>query len=322
MLTDRQLRAWNELDIGPAWVSRGGKPAADAAPADRQPAEDASDGLPAATAATQAHEVVAARGGDRSGDRGDERDDERAASGPDEPGEEPLDDLAIDAALASVAQAAGRLPPARETRGQASRVAPAGDSWQRVREEVSGCRRCPLCESRRQTVFGSGSERARWMLIGEAPGAEEDAKGEPFVGQAGRLLDQMLAAIDLSRPDDVFITNVLKCRPPGNRNPEPLEAETCSGYLHRQIELLQPDLILLLGRFAAQGVLKTDASVAALRRQVHTYRYPGGEIPVVCTYHPAYLLRSLGDKRKCWEDLCLATDVAARQQARRQDAGT
>ena len=138
----------------------------------------------------------------------------------------------------------------------------------------------------------------------------------------GRLLDQMLAAIDLSRPDDVFITNVLKCRPPGNRNPEPLEAETCSGYLHRQIELLQPDLILLLGRFAAQGVLKTDASVAALRRQVHTYRYPGGEIPVVCTYHPAYLLRSLGDKRKCWEDLCLATDVAARQQARRQDAGT
>jgi len=156
---------------------------------------------------------------------------------------------------------------------------------------------------------------------GLTAGAEEDARGEPFVGQAGRLLEQMLAAVGLSRADDVFITNVLKCRPPGNRNPEPLEAETCSGYLYRQIELLQPDLILLLGRFAVQSVLKTDASVAGLRRQVHTYRGTGGDIPVVCTYHPAYLLRNLPEKRKSWEDLCLAMDVAARQQALRDTAG-
>ena len=124
----------------------------------------------------------------------------------------------------------------------------------------------------------------------------------------------------LARPDDVFITNVLKCRPPGNRNPEPLEVETCSGYLYRQIELLQPDLILLLGRFAVQSVLKTDASMAGVRRQVHTYRGTGRDIPVVCTYHPAYLLRSLPEKRKSWEDLCLAMDVAARQQVARQQA--
>ena len=259
MLNDRQLSAWNELELGPAFVSRVG-------PA---PAEAPAGGTTAAPADAPA--VAAA------------------------------DALADAPAVAA--------------------AAPAADSWLKVREEVSGCRRCGLCESRRQTVFGSGSERARWMLIGEAPGAEEDARGEPFVGQAGRLLEQMLAAVGLSRADDVFITNVLKCRPPGNRNPEPLEAETCSGYLYRQIELLQPDLILLLGRFAVQSVLKTDASVAGLRRQVHTYRGTGGDIPVVCTYHPAYLLRNLPEKRRSWEDLCLAMDVAARQQALRDTAG-
>lgn len=302
MLTGRQLRAWRELDLGPAWVSRSGGSAAAAAGTAPQPLQDAADEWPEAAVATQAREASAP---------GDERADDFS------------DDLAIAAALASVAQAAAGSPPELEVeQGQAPRVAPAADSWQRVREEVSGCRRCGLCDSRRQTVFGSGSERARWMLVGEAPGAEEDAKGEPFVGQAGRLLDQMLAAIGLSRPDDVFITNVLKCRPPGNRNPEPLEAETCSRYLYRQIELLQPDLILLLGRFAAQSVLKSDASIAALRRQVHAYRSPGGDIPVVCTYHPAYLLRNLADKRKSWEDLCLAMDVAERQRVLRQDAGT
>lgn len=178
--------------------------------------------------------------------------------------------------------------------------------WQRLREQVAGCRRCGLCETRRHTVFGSGPQTARWMLIGEAPGAEEDASGEPFVGQAGRLLDQMLAAIGLDRQSDVFIANVLKCRPPGNRNPEALEAETCSGYLHEQILLLRPALILLLGRFAAQSVLNTDATIASLRGRVHRYHRAGADIPVVCTYHPAYLLRNLPDKRKSWEDLCLA----------------
>ncbi len=230
--------------------------------------------------------------------------------------EEPAEAL-DDVSGASRWEAVLEESPDAEREEPAAELMLASDSWRQVRDEVSGCRRCGLCESRRQTVFGVGSERARWMLIGEAPGAEEDARGEPFVGQAGRLLDQMLVAAGLSRTDDVFITNVLKCRPPGNRNPEPLEAETCSGYLYRQIELLQPDLILLLGRFAVQSVLKTDSSLAGLRRQVHTYRAASRDIPVVCTYHPAYLLRNLPDKRKSWEDLCLAMDVAARQQALR-----
>ena len=196
------------------------------------------------------------------------------------------------------------------------------DAWMRVRQEVSGCRKCGLCESRSRTVFGSGPQGARWMLIGEAPGAEEDVHGEPFVGQAGRLLDQMLTAVGLTRAQDVFITNVLKCRPPGNRNPEPLEAATCSPYLYRQIDLLQPDLILLLGRFAVQSVLKTDATLATLRQQVHRYTGSRGDIPVVCTYHPAYLLRNLTEKKKSWEDLCLAVDVATRQQSLKRDGAT
>lgn len=199
--------------------------------------------------------------------------------------------------------------------------APAGSAqapWAAIRAEVSGCRRCGLCETRKNTVFGSGSQSTRWMLIGEAPGAEEDRSGEPFVGQAGRLLDQMLASIGLSREADVFITNVLKCRPPENRKPEPFEVEACSDYLVRQIDLLQPDLILLLGRSAMQSVLKTDANIASLRQRVHHYTALHGRIPVVCTYHPAYLLRNLPEKKKSWEDLCLALDVAKQQQERRE----
>jgi DNA polymerase len=192
-------------------------------------------------------------------------------------------------------------------------------SWDEIRAEVQTCKQCGLCETRKRTVFGSGPRSARWMLIGEAPGAEEDARGEPFVGQAGRLLDPMLASIGLSRDADVFITNVLKCRPPGNRNPEPLEAETCSRYLYQQIEMLQPDLIVLLGRFAMQSVLKTDANVASLRQRVHHYPGLRRRIPVICTYHPAYLLRNLPEKRKSWEDLCLALDVARQEQERRRE---
>jgi DNA polymerase len=182
--------------------------------------------------------------------------------------------------------------------------------WTALRAEVAACRQCGLCETRRNTVFGSGPMSARWMLIGEAPGAEEDARGEPFVGPAGQLLSQMLAAVGLARDTDVFITNIVKCRPPGNRNPEPDEAQACSSFLRRQIELVQPDLLLLLGRVAAQGVLETDASVAALRQRVHHYQGRDRRIPVVCTYHPAYLLRNLADKHKSWEDLCFAVDAA------------
>jgi DNA polymerase len=151
-------------------------------------------------------------------------------------------------------------------------------------------------------VFGVGDEQADWMLIGEAPGAEEDARGEPFVGQAGRLLDNMLRTIGLARAKNVYIANVLKCRPPGNRNPEPLEVAQCSPHLLRQIVLVQPKLIVAMGRFAAQTLLATDASISSMRGKL--YRYQG--VPLIVTYHPAYLLRNLPDKAKAWEDLLFA----------------
>jgi DNA polymerase len=172
---------------------------------------------------------------------------------------------------------------------------------------VSGCTQCALHKTRTQTVFGVGDENAEWMLIGEAPGAEEDRLGDPFVGQAGKLLDNMLAALELERTRKVYIANVLKCRPPGNRNPEPGEVAKCSPHLLKQIELVKPKLILAMGRFAAQTLLATDASIASLRGKVH--RYAG--VPLVVTYHPAYLLRNLPDKAKAWEDLLFARRTLA-----------
>jgi uracil-DNA glycosylase len=187
--------------------------------------------------------------------------------------------------------------------------------WHELRQEVTSCRACPLCETRKQTVFGVGNTRADWMLIGEAPGAEEDARGEPFVGQAGRLLDNMLASIGMSRdgetPKSVYIANVLKCRPPGNRNPQADEVTKCEPFLLRQIELVAPALIVVMGRFAAQSLLGTDASIASLRGKSHRIHVAGRQIPVVVTYHPAYLLRNLIDKEKSWADLCLASKVHA-----------
>ena len=162
-------------------------------------------------------------------------------------------------------------------------------------------------KTRTQTVFGVGDEQADWMLIGEAPGAEEDRLGDPFVGQAGKLLDNMLAAIGLSRRENVYIANVLKCRPPGNRNPEPEEVERCSPHLLRQIALVQPKLIVAMGRFAAQTLLASDASIASLRGRV--FKYAG--VPLVVTYHPAYLLRNLPDKSKSWADLVFASKTMA-----------
>jgi DNA polymerase len=176
------------------------------------------------------------------------------------------------------------------------------EGWVEIKQAVSGCIQCGLHKTRTQTVFGVGDENADWMLIGEAPGAEEDRLGDPFVGQAGRLLDNMLAAIDLHRSKNVYIANVLKCRPPGNRNPEPEEVAKCTPHLLRQIELIQPKLIVAMGRFAAQTLLNTDASIASLRGKVH--RYAG--VPLIVTYHPAYLLRTLPDKAKAWADLVFA----------------
>jgi DNA polymerase len=199
--------------------------------------------------------------------------------------------------LAPVWRLRKKPSPESEPAGEAP---PAG--WIELRQAVSGCVQCGLHKSRTQTVFGVGDENADWMLIGEAPGAEEDRLGDPFVGQAGRLLDNMLAAIDLDRRRSVYIANVLKCRPPGNRNPEPEEVARCSPHLLRQIELVRPKLILAMGRFAAQTLLGTDASIASLRGKVH--RYAG--VPLIVTYHPAYLLRTLPDKAKAWADLVFA----------------
>jgi len=183
----------------------------------------------------------------------------------------------------------------------------AAQDWIELKQLVSGCVKCGLHKTRTQTVFGVGDPGAQWMLIGEAPGAEEDRLGDPFVGQAGRLLDNMLAAIGLDRRKNVYIANVLKCRPPGNRNPEPEEVARCSPHLLRQIELVNPKLILAMGRFAAQTLLETDASIASLRGRLH--RYAGR--PCIVTYHPAYLLRNLPDKAKAWADLVFARRTMA-----------
>jgi DNA polymerase len=174
--------------------------------------------------------------------------------------------------------------------------------WPQLKTKVAGCTDCKLRAGCTQTVFGVGDEKADWLLVGEAPGAEEDRLGEPFVGQAGRLLDNMLAAISLSRGKNVYIANVLKCRPPGNRNPEPDEVAKCLPHLQRQIGLIQPKLILAMGRFASQALLGTDASIASLRGKVHQY----AGVPLIVTYHPAYLLRNLPDKAKAWADLRFA----------------
>ncbi|MEY3379714.1 MAG: hypothetical protein RL468_312 [Pseudomonadota bacterium] len=190
-----------------------------------------------------------------------------------------------------------------------------GLDWEALGHAVAQCRACGLCQNRTQTVFGVGDTRARWLVVGEAPGENEDLQGQPFVGQAGLLLDNMLRALGLSRQASgeqaVYIANVLKCRPPANRNPSPQEVQQCQPFLHRQVELLQPKIILALGRFAAQSLLQTsmpevaNMALGKLRGQVHFY----GGIPVVVSYHPAYLLRSPQDKAKAWVDLCLARSL-------------
>lgn len=174
--------------------------------------------------------------------------------------------------------------------------------WETLQQTVASCTRCELHKSRTQTVFGVGNHQAEWMFVGEAPGAEEDRKGEPFVGRAGKLLDAMLSSVGKSR-NDIYIANVLKCRPPNNRDPHGEEVQQCEGYLVRQIQLVQPKLLVAMGRFAAQSLLKTSRPISKLRGEVHEYTEI--KVPLVVTYHPAYLLRNPIDKRKAWQDLCL-----------------
>jgi DNA polymerase len=186
------------------------------------------------------------------------------------------------------------------------------DAWQALRAEVSVCTRCELSRGRTQTVFGVGNTHAELLVIGEAPGADEDRQGEPFVGRAGQLLNSMLRAMGNPR-ERVYIANMLKCRPPGNRDPKPDEVASCHPYLQRQLELLQPRLILAVGRIAAQNLLATDTAIGRLRGQVH--RFGARATPLIVTYHPAYLLRSPGEKRKAWVDLKFARAELARLRA-------
>ncbi len=191
--------------------------------------------------------------------------------------------------------ASSSLPPAQE-----------GLEWEELAAQVAGCTACGLHCSRTQTVFGIGARKANWLFVGEAPGADEDRQGEPFVGRAGQLLNAMLEAMALQR-EHVYITNILKCRPPNNRDPLPTEVACCEPYLQRQINLLQPRIIVAIGRVAAQNLLKTSAPLGRLRGRVH--QYPDTLIPLVITYHPAYLLRSPQEKRRAWQDLQLALRV-------------
>lgn len=206
-------------------------------------------------------------------------------------------DTSTESAAGTEDQAGGSVDPVETRRSRILNM-----DWAELQASVEGCVACRLCESRTRTVFGVGDSDADWLYVGEGPGAQEDATGEPFVGQAGKLLDNMLVAIDLKRGRNVFITNIVKCRPPGNREPYPDEAQCCEPYLARQIELIRPRLIVALGKTAAQNLLHTSASIGSLRGRLHQH----AGIPVIVTYHPAYLLRTLSAKAKAWEDLCFA----------------
>lgn len=231
--------------------------------------------------------------------------------------------LTVPPSIEPARRPAGRVP-APATAVHAEPPSPAASpgieatlDWEPLREQVSACTRCELHATRTQIVFGVGSKQARWMFIGEAPGADEDRQGEPFVGRAGQLLTSMIRAAGLRR-EDVYIANVLKCRPPGNRDPKPAEAVACRGYLERQIELVSPTLIIAVGRIAAQNLLATETPLARLRSRVHALGARGW--PLIVTYHPAYLLRSPGEKRKAWQDLLFAKQTFA-QLARAERIG-
>ena len=322
--------ALEELGLATRWVRRGSAPTEPAASAEtgrgsvpaepaasagatEQPARRIADAPVVAMepqTGTSAHSV--STGSTRSIDEATDRPHARTArSAPTASAEAPPppdDDFAWFDDLPSTPpqQRQQQQPGVSEEEPAQSAVATL--DWDALSARVSACERCRLCEKRTKTVFGVGDREADWMLVGEAPGENEDRQGEPFVGQAGKLLDNMLRSLDLARDRNVYIANVIKCRPPGNRNPEPDEVARCEPYLQRQVALVKPKLIVALGRFAAQSLLKTDASISSLRGRVHAYE----GVPVIVTYHPAYLLRSLHDKAKSWADLCLARDTLRR----------
>ncbi len=228
-----------------------------------------------------------------------ENDHADAATAPAQP-TEPVSEPSAASKAATPLQTLQTADPAHDSHARAAHIASL--DWDALHADIAQCTACALCKTRTRAVPGVGHRKPAWMVIGEGPGEHEDKQGEPFVGRAGQLLDQMLAAVGMSRQKNVFIANVVKCRPPGNRDPEANEIAACAPYLERQIALARPTLLLAVGKFAGQQLLKTDASVSAMRAK------PGkrGEIPVVVTYHPAYLLRSPLEKAKAWDDLVAA----------------
>lgn len=284
--TERQRAMLREMGIAPFWPESPPEPevpAALAEPDSSRMARAAADPLPAPALATELPLAASLPG---------QAVRPPAARAPTPPSGQlrPISDVMIGPRPAGIEQMA----------------------WPALREAVAGCQACGLCQSRTQSVFGVGHEQAEWMIIGEAPGEQEDRQGEPFVGRAGQLLDRMLQAVGRTRAEappaeQVFITNVLKCRPPANRNPQPQEVAQCEPYLMRQVELVRPKLIVAMGRFAAQSLLKSSEPIGRLRGRVHEV----GGVPVIVTYHPAYLLRSPADKGMAWDDLCLAREVWA-----------
>lgn len=221
---------------------------------------------------------------------------------------------AAEVGVESLAPTAAPITPTRPV-ASVSADSIAGLGWTELRETIAACSNCGLCHERKQAVPGVGDEQADWLFIGEGPGSEEDARGEPFVGPAGKLLDAMLAAIDLKRGENVYIANAVKCRPPGNRTPEADEMAACLPFLKRQIALIRPKLIVLLGRAAMHAVLNDDSALGSSRGKRFEYRDGDLVVPVLVTYHPAYLLRNLPDKAKAWEDLCLARRTMRALQA-------
>ncbi|OZI27793.1 uracil-DNA glycosylase [Bordetella genomosp. 7] len=279
-----------EIGIEKTWLP--------AAPPQARDAARGNNAEPARALQPQAAPSTATPGGDAP---------PPAPARPDAPaGASPAPESAAPRPLARPAPPA--VPPVAPARTEP--VVPAQD-FEALREQVIQCTACGLCSGRRHAVFGMGARPARWMVVGEAPGEQEDRQGLPFVGRSGQLLDAMLASVGLSREKDVFIANVIKCRPPGNRNPRPEEVAACSPYLMRQIELLKPERILVLGRFAAQTLLGTDATIGNLRGRGHVFKTDDGRsIPMVVSYHPAYLLRSPAEKARAWQDLRLAAALA------------
>lgn len=337
-MTDRHSQILEALGLGPRWLPRHALPGA--APVAAEEAEPPSQALAECTAPS----VPVAQASIEPLDEGAALAANPPAEAPAAPAAHAETGAQADAAPAALIDArvlapapaltpaepeAAGIEPASALMAEASLFAEFADNpspvaipdtpspavvalpadWDNLRAEVAACQRCRLCETRTQTVFARGNPQARWLFVGEAPGEQEDLQGLPFVGPAGKLLDNMLAALGLDREQDVYIANVLKCRPPRNRNPQGDEILACQPYLRQQIAWQQPAVIVALGRFAAQTLLDTEASIGSLRSKVHEY----AGVPLVVSYHPAYLLRTLPDKAKAWQDLLFAREVMRRQ---------